>query len=95
MVVKRAQFFKQYSPFSRQLVFLDETWIFSKRGQVRTRQDESVNSVRKPSGYDIQKFIVCTLVIVEGFVENPSLIFATKSKFADYHGDMNAAIFKK
>lgn len=29
----------------------------------------------------------------DGFVENASLIFATKSKLADYHGDMNGDLF--
>ncbi|XP_050306286.1 uncharacterized protein LOC126743300 [Anthonomus grandis grandis] len=46
----RAAFFKKYMEnkhleFTRQLVFLDETWIFSKGNKMKSWQDENVKSV--------------------------------------------------
>ncbi|KAJ8939886.1 hypothetical protein NQ318_023226 [Aromia moschata] len=81
--------------FSRQLVFLDETWIFAKGNQTKSWQDESKKSVRKPEGYEGKRFIVLHAGSNKGFVDNAGLIYSTKSKLADYHGDMNADIFMK
>lgn len=96
----RAEFLRKYmknanSDYSRQLVFLDETWIFSKGSKQRSWQDDSKKSVRKPGGYDGKRFIILHAGHKGGFVPNASLIFATNSKLADYHGDMNAEKFIK
>lgn len=96
----RAEFLRKYvknanSEYSRQCVFLDETWIFSKGSKQRSWQDDSKKSVRKPGGYDGKRFIVLHAGHKGGFVPNASNVFATKSKLADYHGDMNAEIFVK
>lgn len=97
---QRAEFLRKYmknanSDYSRQLVFLDETWIFSKGSKQRSWQDDSIKSVRKPGGYDGKRFIVLHAGHKGGFVPNASLVFATNSKLADYHGDMNAETFIK
>lgn len=96
----RAAFFRKYmenknSQFPRQLVFLDETWIFSKGSKMRSWQDDSVKSVRKPGGFDGKRFIVLHAGHCGGFVKNAGLIFASKSKKMDYHGEMNAEMFTK
>ncbi|XP_050316224.1 uncharacterized protein LOC126750614 [Anthonomus grandis grandis] len=96
----RAAFFRKYmenknSPFARQLVFLDETWIFSKGSKMRSWQDNSVKSVRKPGGFDGKRFIVLHAGHSGGFIKNASLIFASKSKTLDYHGEMNHELFTK
>lgn len=98
--LKRSEFFRKYvenrdSMIPRQLVFLDETWIFARGSKTKSWQDNSEKSVRKPEGYDGKRFIVLHAGHSNGFVENASLIFSTKSKLADYHGDMNGDIFMK
>lgn len=61
----------------------------------RSWQDDSIKSVRKSQGYEGKRYIVLHAGHREGFVKNASLIFGTKSKLADYHGDMNGDIFIK
>lgn len=100
IALRRAEFLRKYkanqnSTVKRQVVFLDETWIFAKGNTKRSWQDESVKSVRKPEGYEGKRFIVLHAGHRGGFVDNASLIYSTSSKLADYHGDMNGDIFMK
>lgn len=100
IAAKRSEFFRKYkdnknSPFQRELVFLDETWIFSKGSQIKSWQDDSTKSVRKPGGFDGKRFIVLHAGNSRGFINNASLLFASKSKMLDYHGEMNSDLFTK
>ena len=95
----RLQFLKTYinnlnDPL-RQIVFMDETWIFSKGNPGRSWQDENVKSVRKPEGYEGKRFIVVHAGSKLGFIDDASLLFASKSQKEDYHGEMNAEMFRK
>lgn len=74
---------------------MDETWIFSKGNPGRSWQDQDVRSVRKPEGYDGKRFIIVHAGSKSGFLENASLIFASKSQTEDYHGEMNGEMFRK
>ncbi|XP_071050804.1 uncharacterized protein [Onthophagus taurus] len=95
----RLTFLRKYvenmNSLKRQVVFLDETWIFSKGTCRKSWQDEDVKSIRKPEGYDGKRFIIAHAGSSAGFVQNASLIFSSKSKTGDYHGDMNGNIFIK
>lgn len=62
---------------------------------VKTWRDENVKSIRKPGGFDGKRFIVLHAENRGGFVKNANLIFSTRSKLDDYHGDMNADLFTK
>ncbi|CAG9821864.1 unnamed protein product [Phaedon cochleariae] len=49
----RAEFFRKFyenrnSSFPRQIVFLDQTWLFAKGNKMKSWQDQSTKSVRKP-----------------------------------------------
>lgn len=78
----------------RDIVFLDETWIFSKGSQTKSWQDDNIQSVRKPEGYDGKRFIVVHAGTRNGFIPNASLLFSSKSATSDYHGEMNSDLFK-
>lgn len=96
----RLQFLKGYienlnSSCPRQVIFLDETWIFSKGSAGSSWQDDDIRSVRKPEGYDGKRFIVLHAGSKSGFVPNASLVFQSKSSKGDYHGEMNGENFKK
>ncbi|KAJ8914219.1 hypothetical protein NQ315_003582 [Exocentrus adspersus] len=58
-------------------------------------QDDNVESVRKPEGYDGKRFIVLHAGTSKGFVEDADLLFCSKSKVGDYHGEMKSNIFTK
>ncbi|KAK9744531.1 hypothetical protein QE152_g7686 [Popillia japonica] len=58
VALMRSVFLKKYmdnlsSSTPRPVVFLDETWIYSKGNKGKSWQDDSVKSVRKPEGYDV------------------------------------------
>lgn len=96
----RSLFLRKYinnmnCPLSRELVFIDETWIYAKGSQTRSWQDNSVKSVRKPEGYDGKRFIVLHAGSRKGFIRGASLLFHSKSNTMDYHGEMNNEIFTK
>lgn len=100
IALMRTEFLRKYienrdSNTSRQIVFLDETWIFAKGSKTKSWQDDSKKSVRKPEGYEGKRFIVLHAGHSNGFVNNGALLYSTKSKLADYHGDMNGDIFMK
>lgn len=95
---KRVVFLKNYVKnlelSERQLVFTDETWIFSK-GQCRTSwQDDTPKSVRKPLGDGGKRFIILHAGTREGFISGASLIFSSKSNSADYHDNMDSENFE-
>lgn len=79
----------------RQVVFLDETWIFSKGSARKSWHDENVKSVRRPKAVDGKRFIILHAGNSNGFIENASLIFSTKSTLLDYHGSMSSDLFTK
>uniref|UniRef100_A0A6P7G776 Uncharacterized protein LOC114338511 n=1 Tax=Diabrotica virgifera virgifera TaxID=50390 RepID=A0A6P7G776_DIAVI len=83
----------RYSASPREVIFLDETWIYAKGTKINTWQDSNVKSVRKPQGYDGKRFIIVHAGSSKGFVEGASLLFSSKSLTMDYHGEMNGNIF--
>ncbi|XP_072397975.1 uncharacterized protein [Diabrotica undecimpunctata] len=90
----RARFLLKYmenleSVFTRKVVFLDETWIYS------TWQDNSAKSVRKAGGYNGKRFVIVHAGSRKGFVSGENLLFCSKSNVADYHGEMNNELFTK
>lgn len=96
----RSVFLRKYvnalnSDSPRPIVFLDETWIYSKGNRGRPWQDESTKSVRKPEGYDGKRYIILHAGTEKGFIENASLIFPSKTRAADYHAEMNSQKFKE
>lgn len=99
ITVARSVFLRKYienlnSNF-RRIVFLDETWIFSKGTKTKSWQDDNIKSVRKPEGYDGKRFIIVHAGTADGFIDGASLIFPSKSTTGDYHGDMNSELFKQ
>ncbi|XP_031334045.1 uncharacterized protein LOC116164058 [Photinus pyralis] len=96
----RTKFLRQYmqeirSSSRRPIVFMDETWIYSKGNPGKSWQDEDLKSVRKPAGYDGKRFIIVHAGTSTGFIQNASLLFVSKSLKEDYHGEMNGDLFKK
>ncbi|XP_031348399.1 uncharacterized protein LOC116174599 [Photinus pyralis] len=96
----RTKFLRQYmqeirSSSRRPIAFMDETWIYSKGNPGKSWQDEDLKSVRKPAGYDGKRFIIVHAGTSTGFIQNASLLFASKSLKEDYHGEMNGDLFKK
>ena len=96
----RACFLRKYMEnrgitYPRQVIFLDETWIYAKGNKTLSWQDNSLKSVRKPEGYDGKRFIVVHAGSSKGFVQGASLLFCSKSMTLDYHGEMNNTIFTK
>ncbi|GJQ69422.1 hypothetical protein Trydic_g6537 [Trypoxylus dichotomus] len=75
---------------STSMVFLDETWIYSKGNKIRSWQDDTIESVHKPEGYDGKRFMVAYTRSEQGFINRASLIFASNSKTADYHSAMDS-----
>lgn len=49
----------------------------------------------KPEGYDGKRFIVLHAGTSKGFILNADLLYTSRSKLSDYHGDMNSVIFTK
>lgn len=96
----RACFLRKYienvnSEHRREVIFLDETWIYAKGNKTMSWQDQSTKSVRKPEGYDGKRFIILHAGSSNGFVQDASLSFCSKSMTLDYHGEMNNSIFTK
>ncbi|GJQ79549.1 hypothetical protein Trydic_g16395 [Trypoxylus dichotomus] len=57
IVLLRSIFLKNYmanlmSSSAKVMVFFDETWIYSKGNKIRSWQDDTIKSVRKPESYD-------------------------------------------
>ena len=77
------------------VVFLDETWIFARRGLKRSWQDDSSKSKRRRTTTEGKRFIVLHAGSIHDFAEDASLIFSTKNKSADYHDNMNSENFEK
>ncbi|KAF2883067.1 hypothetical protein ILUMI_23113 [Ignelater luminosus] len=63
-------------------------------GNVRhSWQDSSSRSVKQPIGYEGKCFIVVHAGGEYGFVEDASLLLASKTKLQNYHGEMNGNTF--
>ncbi|KAJ8912809.1 hypothetical protein NQ315_014392 [Exocentrus adspersus] len=69
--------------------------LYSKGSKRMSWQDDNVKSVRKSEGYDGKRYIVLHAGTSKGFVKDVDLLFCSKSKVADYHGEMNSNIFTK
>lgn len=100
IVAKRSFFLRKYrankvSSHPSSVVFLDETWIYAKGNARKSWQDDSTASVRKPGGFEGKRFIVLHAGTRDGFINDCSLLFASKSKLLDYHGEMNSELFSK
>ena len=59
----RAQFLRKYlenknSDHPRQVIFMNETWIYSKGNKTFSWQGNTIKSVRKPEDHDGKRFIV-------------------------------------
>ncbi|KAF2883286.1 hypothetical protein ILUMI_22875 [Ignelater luminosus] len=76
------------------LVYLDETWIFSRGGCKRSWQDNDVRLVKNVGG-EGKRFIVLHTQGKNGCIDGASLVFSLKSKSADYYDWMNAELFTK
>lgn len=96
IALKRVNFLSSYVKSKDeglyQFVFLDETWIFKDGTISRSWQDSDVKSV-KSTKVDGKRYIVLHAGNENGFIEGAELIFASKSKCADYHGEMNQENF--
>ncbi|GJQ69903.1 hypothetical protein Trydic_g22445 [Trypoxylus dichotomus] len=77
------------------VVFLDETWIYSKDNKIRSWQDDTIKSARKPEGYDGKRFMVVHAGNEQGFINGASLIFASNSKAIDYHFAIDSRKFEE
>lgn len=83
----------------KRFIFQDETWIFRNgTGKTHEWQDLSTRSVSVKKASTGPRYIVCHAGGRNGFVNGASLIVNTQKKpkqYDDYHGDMNAEMFKK
>lgn len=77
------------------VVFLDETWIFAKGSKRKSWQDDSSKSVKNKSTSEGKRYIVLSAGNKNGFIPNSSLVFQSKLKTGDYHGEMTADNFNK
>jgi hypothetical protein len=100
VVSKRWHFLREYlknqkEEVSRQVVFLDETWIFANGTSSKsTWQDDSKHSYSNTKASDGKRYIILHAGNNEGFISNCSLIFSSTKKTDDYHGNMDADIFE-
>ncbi|KAK9737546.1 hypothetical protein QE152_g10609 [Popillia japonica] len=62
IAVKRVNFLRNYvnnaNTLERDIIFLDETWIYSRGSVRKSWQDEDTRSVRNIHGYDGKRFII-------------------------------------
>ncbi|GJQ84944.1 hypothetical protein Trydic_g545 [Trypoxylus dichotomus] len=84
----QSTFLKKYmanlvSSSAELVVFLDETWIYFKGNKIKSWQDDTIKSVRKPEGYDGKRFITVHAGSEQCFINGAILIFASNSKAAD------------
>ncbi|GJQ87027.1 hypothetical protein Trydic_g12607 [Trypoxylus dichotomus] len=83
------------SSSAKLVVFLDETWIYSKGNKIRSWQDDTIKCVRKPKGCDGKHFMVVHVGSEQGFINGASPIFTSNSKDADYHSAMDSRKFEE
>lgn len=100
IALSRSIFLRKYvenltSDTPRPVIFLDETWIYSKGNKGKSWQDKSVKSVRKPEGFDGKRYIIVHAGSERGFIDGASLVFASKTKVGDYHAEMNSKKFEE
>lgn len=99
IALHRTKFLRSYidnlKTGQRQVIFLDETWIFAKGNPRKSWQDSSIKSVKRQLGFEGKRFIVVHAGSETSFIQNASLVFSLKSNTGDYHGDMKNEIFIK
>lgn len=71
-----------------EFVYLDETWIFENGSICRSWQDGNKKSV-KSLKIDGTRYIILHAGNKNGFIPGASLVFSSKTKESDYHGEMN------
>lgn len=97
VVEMRTRFLRNFAKLSAEgykFVYLDETWIFSRGGCKRVWHDNDPKSVKNTGGVG-KRFIVLHAGSEDGFINDASLVFSSKSKSDDYHDSMNANLFEK
>ena len=100
IVSKRWQFLRDYlknkkSELSRQVVFLDETWVFANGTSTKSSwQDDSKHCYSSTRASNGKRYIIIHAGNEEGFVLNASLIFSSTKKTDDYHGNTDTEIFE-
>lgn len=92
VALKRVDFLRSYiqekDAGRYKFVFLDETWIFQHGTIGRSWQDDDKRSV-KTTKVDGKRYIVLHAGNEDGFIKGAGLIFSSKTKNSDYHGEMN------
>ncbi|CAG9834708.1 unnamed protein product [Diabrotica balteata] len=92
IVFKRYMFLQQYVKLKNEglytFVFLDETWIFQDGSTSRSCQDSSDKSVKKTK-VGGARYIILHAGNCNGFIQGAELVFSSKTKDCDYHGEMN------
>ena len=86
---------KSDGSFERTEVYLDETFINKNHSNQFTWYfDEDGPDVNKPSGKG-ERLIVVNAITLDGWVNNAQLIFESKKKTGDYHGQMDWGNFSR
>lgn len=92
VVLARFSFLDEYirnkTTKQRQFVFLDETWIYQNGSAGRSWQDGTTQSVRSIKPESV-RYVIVHAGNEKGFIPGADLIFSSKTKAADYHGEMN------
>ncbi|GJQ71838.1 hypothetical protein Trydic_g11517 [Trypoxylus dichotomus] len=78
-----------------EIVFLNETWIYSNGSKGKSWQDDSVKSVRKPEDYDGKRLMVFHTGTENRFIGDGNLTFASNNKAAGYDASMNSRKFEQ
>uniref|UniRef100_A0A6P7G4Q8 Uncharacterized protein LOC114337704 n=1 Tax=Diabrotica virgifera virgifera TaxID=50390 RepID=A0A6P7G4Q8_DIAVI len=101
VVSKRWHFLRKYvnnktSDSPRQVVFLDETWIFAKGNMSKSSwQDGTTKCYSSNRSGNGKRYIILHAGNDEGFIPDASLIFSSTKNTGDYHGNMDANIFEE
>jgi transposase len=81
------------------IIYLDETYVHKNYKPKMSWQGPSTSGNLQPSPLENissgKRYIIVHAGSEKGFVPNALLVFSTKSRFADYHHDMNAENFEK
>ncbi|XP_050508988.1 uncharacterized protein LOC126886178 [Diabrotica virgifera virgifera] len=101
VVSKRWHFLRKFmnnktSDSPRQVVFLDETWIFAKGNMSKSSwQDGTTKCYSSNRSSNGKRYIILHAGNDEGFIPDASLIFSSTKNTGDYHGNMDANIFEE
>lgn len=98
----RVKFLREYMEYKenlsyvyKQVVFLDETWIFQRGQNKKIWHDSSVKSVKDASQSSHGKrYMIIHAGTTKGFLNGAGKLFACSSKSHDYHDNMNHELFE-